>query len=83
MDDPTTGTKIRNLHHEEVHSPAEAAAILLAGTRLRATAATVQNDVSSRSHTVFTVYTVISSSTSDEPPLAGAASAGTTLEQPQ
>lgn len=74
IDDPLTGTKIRNLHHEEVHSSAEAVAILLAGTRLRATAATLQNDVSSRSHTVLTVSTIMSSSSSGEPPLAGAAS---------
>lgn len=73
MDDPAGGTKIRNLHQAEVSSSKEAIAILLAGTRLRATAATLQNDVSSRSHTVFTLSTVISSSFSGEAPLAGAA----------
>eukprot|EP00892_Ulva_mutabilis_P012301 jgi/Ulvmu1/9443/UM052_0007.1 len=71
VDDPVTGTKIRNLHEAEVQTAAEAIAILLAGTCMRATAATGHNNVSSRSHTVFTVSTVITSSASGEPPLAG------------
>lgn len=71
MDDPCQGTQIRNLHQTKVHSSADAIAILLAGTRIRATAATVQNDVSSRSHTVFTVTTLITSSSSSEPDLTG------------
>ena len=51
-------TSVRGLTYIEVPNAAEAATLLSCGTSLRATAATEQNDVSSRSHTVFTIAVI-------------------------
>lgn len=57
-EDMEGNTSVRGLTYIEVPNAAEAATLLSCGTSLRATAATEQNDVSSRSHTVFTVAVI-------------------------
>ena len=57
-EDMEGNTSVRGLTYIEGPNAAEAATLLSCGTSLRATAATEQNDVSSRSHTVFTVAVI-------------------------
>ena len=56
MEDASGATVVKDLAVRSVASVAEALNILNAGIALRQTVATSMNDVSSRSHTVFTVY---------------------------
>jgi hypothetical protein len=58
LEDASGETSVRGLTYIEATSGAEAASVLAGGAMLRATAATEQNDVSSRSHTVFSVTVV-------------------------
>jgi hypothetical protein len=58
VEDIEGNTSVRGLTYIEVRNQAEAATLLAGGTSLRATAATEQNDVSSRSHTVFTISVI-------------------------
>ncbi|GFH14354.1 kinesin-like protein [Haematococcus lacustris] len=46
------------IYLEQVKSPAEVLEVLRDGTSFRSTASTAQNDVSSRSHTIFTLSVV-------------------------
>jgi hypothetical protein len=57
-EDPSGMTLVKDLTYIEVTSAADVLALLKAGYALRQTAATGQNDVSSRSHTVFTLSAV-------------------------
>jgi hypothetical protein len=61
---------VRNLTYIEARSAAEASAVLQAGLRLRATAATALNATSSRSHTIFTLTVVVHPATKG-PPVSG------------
>ena len=54
-EDPTRGVFVEGLTEVAVRSPAEMWALAAKGQRARSTAATRLNDVSSRSHAVFTV----------------------------
>ena len=56
MEDASGGTVVKDLAVRPVSSVAEALNILNAGIALRQTVSTSMNDVSSRSHTVFTVH---------------------------
>ncbi|KAG2433847.1 hypothetical protein HXX76_008203 [Chlamydomonas incerta] len=58
MEDSSGMTFVKDLTFMEVSSVEDMLAVLRAGYALRATAATAANDVSSRSHTVFTVSVV-------------------------
>lgn len=58
VEDTAGNTSVRALTYIEVSTVAEASMFLSGGTSLRATAATEQNDVSSRSHTVFTISVI-------------------------
>eukprot|EP00197_Chlamydomonas_leiostraca_P006322 CAMPEP_0202863706 /NCGR_PEP_ID=MMETSP1391-20130828/4234_1 /ASSEMBLY_ACC=CAM_ASM_000867 /TAXON_ID=1034604 /ORGANISM="Chlamydomonas leiostraca, Strain SAG 11-49" /LENGTH=396 /DNA_ID=CAMNT_0049543365 /DNA_START=31 /DNA_END=1218 /DNA_ORIENTATION=+ len=58
MEDPSGQTSVKELTYIEVGSAAEVLHVLRDGQALRATASTNQNDVSSRSHTVFTISVV-------------------------
>ncbi|KAG2446452.1 hypothetical protein HYH02_008444 [Chlamydomonas schloesseri] len=58
MEDSSGMTFVKDLTFIEVASVEDMLAVLRAGYALRATAATAANDVSSRSHTVFTVSVV-------------------------
>lgn len=57
-EDPSGMTLVKDLTYIEVQSAADVLSLLKAGYALRQTAATGQNDVSSRSHTVFTISAV-------------------------
>ena len=57
-EDPSGMTLVKDLTYIEVTSAADVLSLLKAGYALRQTAATGQNDVSSRSHTVFTLSAV-------------------------
>ncbi|KAG2484404.1 hypothetical protein HYH03_016818 [Edaphochlamys debaryana] len=58
MEDSSGMTFVKDLTYMEVTSAEDMLAVLRAGYALRSTAATAANDVSSRSHTVFTVSVV-------------------------
>jgi len=57
-EDPSGMTLVKDLTYVEVSKVEDVMSILKAGYALRQTASTAQNDVSSRSHTVFTISVV-------------------------
>eukprot|EP00803_Ostreobium_quekettii_P011013 evm.model.scf_946.1 EVM.evm.TU.scf_946.1 scf_946:6400-16587(+) len=58
LEDPSGLTFVKDLTHVQVKTVDDVMTVLNAGQALRQTASTAQNDVSSRSHTVFTLTVV-------------------------